>query len=289
MSWMGKAAAIAAFLVLVYLSVFVADQYEYVVVLQFGETVSVIDEPNLCFKWFWQNLKRYKKSLMIYDPPAIEVLTRDKKNVVVNPFACWKISDPSLFLETVADRQGAESRLSDIMLSEVGSALGKMLLSDFISTDEAGVSTDRIMAEVTRKCNEASSKQFGIEVVDVLLKRLNFPEQNKESVFRRMRAERKRIARKYRSEGEAEAVKIRAETDKSRSVILAEAYRDAEKIKGEGDAEAVRIYGEAYREDPEFYRFIRTLEAYPKILDSQTTLVLPSDARLLEYLYKDKP
>jgi membrane protease subunit HflC len=143
-----------------------------------------------------------------------------------------------------------------------------------------------IMDGVAANCKSTASASFGIEVADVRMKRLAFPEQNKQSVFDRMRAERERTAKKYRSEGEEEAIKIRAEADKERQEILAEAYREAEKIRGEGDAEAMRIYGSAYSADPSFYEFSRTLEAYRKFLDDKTTIVLSSDSDLLELFDK---
>jgi membrane protease subunit HflC len=140
------------------------------------------------------------------------------------------------------------------------------------------------MKKVLEAARPVAATQFGIEVVDVLLKRLTFPEQNKQSVFARMRAERQRIAKQYRAEGEEAAIRIRADADKQRDILLSEAYREAETLKGRGDAEATRIYGEAYSKDPQFYKLVRTLDSYRKILDDKTNIILSSDSELLKLL-----
>lgn len=174
--------------------------------------------------------------------------------------------------------------MADIVASEMGAALGQYPLQALITTSEEEMMVAEIMAGVTEGVRSSASTGFGIEVADVRMKRLAFPEQNKQSVFDRMRAERERIAKRYRSEGEEEAIKIRAEADKERQEILAEAYREAEKLRGEGDAEATKIYASAFNQDPEFYRFLRTLESYKRFMDDKTTIILSSDSDLLRLL-----
>jgi len=269
-------------------TVFVVDETKTAIVTQFGRPVRVVTEAGLNWKLPQpvQAIRFFDSRLLVYDPKPTEFLTNDKKNVVVDAFVAWRIADPSKFLETVNDRDGAEVRMADIIASELGAALGRYPLHALISTNADSMKVSEIMEGVAEGCRTTAETSFGIEVADVRMKRLAFPEQNKQSVFDRMRAERERTAKKYRSEGEEEAIKIRAEADKERQEILAAAYMEAEKIKGEGDAEAMRIYGAAYNADPSFYEFVRTLESYRTFLDDKTTIVLSSDSDLLKLLDK---
>jgi len=201
----------------------------------------------------------------------------------------WKISDPKRFLQTVGDIVTAEMRLHDIVWAALAAELGNVELSGLVSAEPGRVKTGEVLARVLAIAGGVAREQFGIEVADVQIKRLNFPEQNKQSVFARMRAERERIAKQYRAEGEEQAMRIRAEADRQREILLAEAYREAEKLKGHGDAEATRIYGEAYSRDPQFYKLVRTLDAYRKILDDKTSIILSSDSELLKLLTQGRP
>jgi membrane protease subunit HflC len=265
---------------------FVVDETQTAIVTQFGSPVRVIDEAGLHWKVPQpiQAVRFFDKRLLVYDPKPTEFLTNDKKNIVVDAFVTWRIANPQKFLETVNDRAGAEVRMADIVASEMGAALGQYPLQALITTTEEEMMVAEIMSGVTEGVRASASTGFGIDVADVRMKRLAFPEQNKQSVFDRMRAERERIAKRYRSEGEEEAIEIRAEADKERQEILAEAYREAEKIRGEGDAEATKIYASAFNQDPEFYRFLRTLESYKQFMDDKTTIVLSSDSDLLRLL-----
>ena len=220
----------------------------------------------------------------MYDPIAREFLTGDKKNVVVDFFLCWRIFDPLKFLVAVKDRTGAQLRLEDTINAEAGTVFGNFPLTAFVSQDEGEMQLGKIMDLITKNCNERAKEQYGIEVKDVEMKRLNFPEENKPSVFSRMRAERDRIAKKYRSEGQEKAEKIKAEANKQKEIILSQAYKEAEMIRGEGDAAAMRIYADAFGKDPEFYKFLRTLQSYEKFLDEKTTILLPSNMELLRLL-----
>ncbi len=267
-------------------TVFVVDEMSTAIVTQFGKPVAVIESAGLYWKLPQpvQAVRFFDKRLLVYDPKPTEFLTNDKKNVVADAFVAWRINDPRRFLETVNDRAGAEVRMADIVASEMGAALGRYPIHALISINPEEMKIDEIMAVVTNGCRATAEANFGIEVTDVRMKRIAFPEQNKQSVFDRMRAERDRTAKRYRSEGEEEAIKIRAVADRERQEILAEAYREAEGIRGRGDAAAMGIYSSAHSVAPEFYEFLRTLESYKTFMDEQTTIVLSSDSELLKFL-----
>ena len=175
-------------------------------------------------------------------------------------------------------------RLHDIVWSGLSASLGTHDMESIISVNGETVKAREMMDNLANATDRAALAQYGIRVIDVRIKRLNLPEQNKQSVYARMRAERDRIARQYRAEGEEQALKVRADADKQREEILSVAYKEAEKTRGEGDAESTRVYGQAYSRDPKFYKLIRTLESYKKILDDKTTAILSSDSELLKVL-----
>ena len=280
---------ILAVIVIIYIittALFSLDETETGIVLQFGKPVRVVTEAGLHWKLPdpIQTKILFDKRVLVYDPTASEFLTGDKKNIVVDMYLCWKIIDPLKFLQAVRDRMGAELRLEDIIRAEAGAIFGNYPLTTFVSHNEGEMQLLRIMNLISKKCDQRAREQYGIEVIDVKMKRLNFPEENKPSVFARMWAERERIGKKYRAEGQETAAKIRAEANKQKEIILSEAYREAEKIKGEGDAHAMRIYAQAFEKDPEFYKFVRTLQSYEKFLDDKTTILLPGDMELLELL-----
>jgi membrane protease subunit HflC len=279
-------AALIVLALIVRSAVFVVDETKTAIVTQFGDPVRAIRDAGLHWKLPQpvQAVRMFDKRLLVYDPKPTEFLTNDKKNIVADAFVAWRIGDAQRFLETVSDRAGAEVRMADIVASELGATLGRYPLHALLSTAQDSMRVGEIMGEVTEGCRALAGTDFGIEVVEVRMKRVAFPEQNKQSVFDRMRAERERIAMRYRSEGEEEAIKVRAEADKERQEILAEAYRRAEAIRGEGDAEATAIYARAFNADPEFYKFVRTLESYRRFLDDKTTVVLSSDSELLRLL-----
>ncbi|HIE28897.1 TPA: protease modulator HflC [Candidatus Poribacteria bacterium] len=267
------------------LVLFTVDTTEYVVVTQFGKPVRSIVQAGLNTKLPdpIQTLYRYDNRQQIYEAGDIELLTKDKKSVVVDHYGVWKIKDPVLFMKTVKDKTGAEQRLSDVFSSVLGAALGQYELRELVNVDREQMKLDQMLSQVAKRC-DAQTVEYGITVTDVAIRTLNFPEKNKLSVFRRMKAEREQMARKYRSEGSEEAAKIRAEATKEQKTILSEAYMRSQQIMGEGDAEAIRIYAEAFQKDPKFYEFIRTLEAYEKFIDDKTTAILPADSDLLKYL-----
>jgi membrane protease subunit HflC len=271
------------------------DETEFVVITKFGNPKRVITQAGLQFKWPApiETALRFDNRLSVYEHPNSqrrekEYLTKDKKNVVVATYTCWRITPDAdsvlKFLETVGDRSGAETRIGDIVVAELGSTLGSYDFSALVSPDPRQRKWTEIISSITERCRRRAAESFGIDIVDFQIQRLNFPEQNRQSVFNRMRAERERIATQYRSEGDQQAMEIRAKAQRQQEEILAQAFRTAEQIKGQADAEASRIYAEAYSRDPEFYEFLRTLESYEKALAEGTTAILSADSHYLRLL-----
>ena len=253
----------------VLITAFVAvDVTESVIITQFGKPVRVVTEPGLIIKFPdpVQTAIRLDKRLRPLDSNIGEYLTEDKKNFVASSFILWRMSDPMKFIQSVRTFTSAERRLSDLVGSELGVAIGAYPLSSFLTTKEEGTKIEQILEKVITSCREQALKEFGIEVVDVRLRRLSFPEQNMRSVYARMRAERERMAKKYRAEGEEGAARIKSESDKQVREILAKAYYEAQVTRGRGDAESIRIYADAFKKDPGFYKLTRTLEAYRKFM-----------------------
>jgi modulator of FtsH protease HflC len=281
-----RVAAAAASLLFLWLTLFSVRETEFGLVTQFGKPVRTITQAGLHAKWFFQSVTLFDRRLRIYDPRPSEFLTRDKKNLVIESYVAWRIRDPQHFVETVGDPVSAEMRLHDVVWSGLSAVLGKHDLESIVAPNGDSAQQEAFLDQLTASAGSLALAQYGIEVVDVRIKRVNLPEQNKQSVYARMRAERERIARQYRAEGEEEAMRIRADADRQRDEILAAAYKDAEKTRGEGDAASTRIYSEAYSRNPKFYKLMRTLESYKKILDDKTTAILSSDSELLKVLMK---
>ncbi len=277
-------ALIVIVLLILLTGIFTIDEKEQVVILQFGKPVRTIQTPGLHLKIPYpiQELVVFDDRLLEYDSPPEEVLSRDKKTLIVDNYVRWRIVEPLLFLQTVQAIPTALTRLDDIVYSELRRELGTHDMSEIITENR-----ELIMEVVTHKSNEATAT-YGIEVIDVRIRRVDLPPENEASIYARMDAERKRQANKFRSEGEEEAKKIRAVTDKDRTIILAEAYKQSEEIRGIGDAKAIEIYAGAYSADPDFYEYVRTLEALKTILDDKTTVVLPADSKLFKLLVTGK-
>ena len=264
---------------------YVVEATEYAVRTRFGRPVSVVTKPGLHARVpLVDDVVRLDARLLYFDPPAGEFLTNDKKNIVVTPFVLWRIEEPLRFLQTLVTRESAEARLADLVASETGAALGSVPFTRLVSATAGEADLAGVVAGIGERVRKRAAADYGVKVVDVRLKRIAFPEQNLLSVFGRMRSERERIARRFRSEGEEAALKIRAEADREKTRLLSEAYRKAQEEKGAGEAEAARIYAKATNQDPDLYKFLRTLRAYEKILDEKTTLVLPGDSDVLRLL-----
>ena len=268
-----------------FLCTVVSQQGEITVVQRFGKPVRVIKEPGL----YWKlpapidQPRRLDARLAVIEPRPSEFLTADKKNVVLAEAICYRIVDPIVFIKTVRDVKGLELRLTDLMTSFTGMLLGQRDLDALVNVDAEQLAFDRLVGDLTVALRDASAG-MGIHVERVFVKQIMLPEQNKAALYKRMRAERNRIARRYAAEGEEEALLIRAEADLASRTILAEAEHEAEIIRGTAEAEAMRIYGDTYRGDLSFYRFVRSLDAYKKIFDQQTTIVLDENSPLLEAL-----
>ena len=263
-------------------TVFKVDVTEQVVILQFGKPVRTIQNPGLHWKLPVpiQNAVFFDKRLLEYDVQPAEVLSTDKKTLTVDNYVRWRIVDPLLFLQTLQTIPTAITRLDDIVYSEIRRELGLHNMQEIITDNR-----EEIMDVVTKASYEATLP-YGIEIVDVRIKRVDLPEENEASIYARMKAERDRKANQYRSEGDEESQKIVASTEKEKTIILADAYKSAQETRGEGEATALGIYAKVYSADPEFYEFLRTLETYKSVIDSSTTLVLPADSKLFELLAK---
>ena len=259
-------------------TIIIVDETEQIVILQFGKPIRTITDPGLNWKFPapFQTSDTFEKRLLEYDVLPEEILSRDKKSLIIDNYVRWKITDPLLFLKTVKAIPTAKTRLDDIVYSELRQELGTHDMVEIITENR-----ELIMNKVTTASNEETSK-FGIEIIDVRIRRVDLPQENESSIYARMEAERKRQANKFRSEGEEEAQKIRAATDRDKTVILAEAYKQAQKIRGEGEAVALDIYATSFSKDPSFYEFQKTLETYEKIIDRKTTLGLTADSQLFK-------
>ncbi len=269
-------------LLIVLSTVFVVDQRQYAIVFAFGEVKKVISEPGLHFKLpppFQNVLFLDKRILTIDTPDADRFITAEKKNILVDSFVKWRITEPRLyFVSFGGDERRAMDRMSQIIKAALNDEITKRTVREVISGERA-----KVMNAIRKKV-EDEAQQIGVEIIDVRLKRVDYVEQINNSVYDRMRAERTRVANELRSTGAAESEKIRADADKQRTVILAEAYRDAENMKGEGDAKASQIYAQAFGQNPEFYKFYRSLEAYRASFKSNhDVLVLDPSSEFFKY------
>lgn len=261
------------------LSVFTVDQTEQAIVIQLGKPLDGVKDPGLHFKIpFIQQVVYFERRILVYDAAPTEVLTEDKKNLVVDNYAKWRIIEPLKFYQTVRNEMSARSRLDDIIYAQLRVELGRHTLEDTVS-----ITRDEIMNKVTKKTGELA-RSYGIDVIDVRIKRADLPEQNERHVFDRMKAERERQAKQYRSEGAEESQKITAKADMERTIILAKATKEAEELKGAGDAESIKIYADAYQKDLEFFEFLRSLEAYKKALKEKTTVVITPNMKFLKFV-----
>jgi membrane protease subunit HflC len=280
----GLGAFIGALLVaavLASLALFTVDQRESAIVFQLGEIKEVITEPGLRAKWpLIQNVRFFDRRILTIDEPDTErFVTSEKKNLLVDSFVKWRIEDVrQYYISMNGDEARARSRLTQVINSALREEIGRRNVPDVVSGER-----DKIMQIVRDKVVQ-DAKPFGIQIVDVRLKRVELPQDVSESVYRRMEAERRAVAAELRSLGASEAEKIRAEADKDREVIIAEAYRDAQKAKGEGDAKAAAIYAKAFGESPEFYSFYRSLEAYRASFRNRSdVLVLDPNSDFFKY------
>ncbi|MCL0069429.1 protease modulator HflC [Dehalococcoidia bacterium] len=265
--------------------VFIVDEREQGIVIQLGEYVRTIDEPGLNFKIpFIQSVVRMERRVLEADAPPTEFITLDKERLLVDSYIRWRIVDPHLFYKAVRDEHTGRLRLNSVAISRLREELARHNLWDII-----GVERIPIMDAVGRHVDEVARREFGIEVIDVRMRRVDLPTEVEEAVFARMRAERERMAMESRAEGAQEAKKIMAEADREVVVLLAQAEKESRLLRGEGDAKAAAIYAAAFEQDPEFFGFVRSLEAYEKFLVGGTTLVLGADSELFRFLQSPQP
>lgn len=278
------AVIIIALLILIFTNIFVVKEGEYKVIRQFGEVVRIDDTPGISFKVpFVQTVTTLPKYQMAYDVSEAEINTKDKKRMLIDNYAIWRIDDPKKMISNARTVENAETRMEEFIYSIVRTELGQLNYDEIISDEKSsrGSLNDRI----TEQVNELlANDKYGITVTDVRIKRTDLPEENEQSVYTRMISERQSKAQEYLSIGDAEKNRIEAETDKTVRELLAKANSEAEMIRAEGEAEAAKIYNEAFSKDPEFYSLYRTLESYKKTINDETVIVLPSNspyARLL--------
>jgi len=264
----------------VYSSAFTVDQTQQALVLQLGEPKRTIQEPGLAFKFpFIQDVTYYEKRVLSLIPQeAEEVILADQKRLKVDAFARYQISDPLLFYQTVRNETGARGRLDAIIDSSVRRALGRETLASILT----GQRND-ITRSIGEEVNESVSS-LGIQIIDVRLRRADYPEATSQNIFNRMKSEREREAKEFRATGEEEAQKIRSAAEKTRTVIISEAQRVAQETRGAGDSDAIRIYADSFGKDPEFFSFYRSMEAYQKSLGKTgTSMVLSPDSAFFRY------
>jgi len=274
-------AAVLGMVVLASMALFTVDQRERAIVFQLGEVTEVITTPGLHFKWpFIQNVRYFDARILTLDTPDAErYITSEKKNLLVDTFVKWKINDARQYYISVGDEVQAQTRISQTVNATLREEVGKRTVHEVVSEDR-----DEIMKNVRDRANQ-DAKKIGVEIIDVRLKRVDLPQEVSESVYKRMDAERKSVANQLRSEGSSQAERIRAEADKEREVIIANAYKEAQRTKGEGDAKAAAAYAQAYGQNPEFYAFYRSLEAYrSSFKDRSDVLVLEPNSEFFKYL-----
>ena len=278
-----KRTVIIIFLFLLFLtaygSMFVVHQVQQVLVLQFGDPKRVIKEPGLKFKLpLIQNTVDYDKRVLDYDLPVEEIIASDQKRLVVDPFARYKILDPLKFYQTVRNENGIRNRLNSIIIAALRRVVGGVELSSLL-TDKRQSIMSNIRDEVNRE-----AQRFGIEVIDVRIRRADLPEANSLAIYDRMKSEREKEAREYRAQGQEASKRIRSIADRDKTVILANASKKGQILKGEGDSQSIKIYANAFKKDPEFFMFYRSMQAYKESLsDESTTMVLSPNSDFFKY------
>ncbi len=244
-----------------------------------GKPIDKIVQPGLHFKLpFVQKAVKLDHRIREYDSEPSEIITKDKKTLVVDNYARWRIEDPLEFYKTAGSLQRGVTRLDDIVYSELRVSLGNHTLNQIVSSER-----NQIMQKVTKVARK-ELKQYGVQVIDVRIKRTDLPKENEKAIFERMRSERQRQAKRYRSKGREEARKIRAKAKRNKTVMLSQANKKASILKGKGDAKATQIYGNAYNKAPDFYAFVRSLNSYKKGMSNRTNFVLTPESKFMKYL-----
>ena len=268
----------------------VVDETEFAVVTSFGRIVAVYgDQPmqaGLHPKAPWQFAIKIDRRIRVFDPPAREVMTGDKRNLEVAPYVVWRVANPILFLRGSGNHELAEARLNERVSAGLSDAIGRRELADLASTDASRWAIDDVTRDVVTSVAPAAQNELGAEILDIRLRRFIHPVEVRPAVFELIRSERRQVAAKLRAEGEAQYLTITSQADRTRDTILAEAEAEAKRIRSTAEAESTRILNDAHGRDPKFYEFLRTLESYRAILDERTTLVLSASSPLLKLLVK---
>ncbi len=267
-----------ALLVIIIANLFIVKENEYRVVRQFGEITRIIETPGLNMKIpFIQSVMTLPKSQMIYNVSEAEINTKDKKRIIIDNYAVWKITDPGKMISNARNIVNAEARVEEFIYSVVRTELGQLDYVDVVNDENSsrGSLNDRVTDRVNEFLNDGN---FGVEVVDVRMKRIDLPEENEQSIYTRMISERQSTAQKYLSEGDADRSRIEAETDREVQQMLATAKKEAAVIHAEGESEAAKIYNETFSKDPAFYNLYRTLQSYAKTVGKDTMIILPADS-----------
>ena len=263
----------------IYLSTYIVDKTQFAIEILLGDPVDIVLEPGLNFKLpFVTRIVFMENRLQDYDADPGAVFTKDKKEMKVDTYSKWRVSDPLKFYETVRTTNGAHARLDDIIYSQTREVLGAHTLMEIVSGNRK-----EIRESITLRSRKNAEK-FGIEILDVRIKRADLPEQNSQSVFGRMNAERRRQAKLYRSQGEEESLKIRSDADRERVEIIAEAKKINEETRGGADAKATKIYADAYQKDMDFFKFLRSHDVYRNSLQEGTTLLMDANSKFFKYL-----
>jgi len=260
-------------------SLFIVDQTEQALVLQLGEVRRVIRTPGLWVKRpFIEDVVYYDNRVLDFEPPHEEVIVSDQKRLVTDTYTRYRITNPLQFYQTVGSEAGVRARLAALVTGSLRRVLGSVTLNDILSEKRAGI-MHQIRDDVA-----AQAKPFGIDVVDVRLRRADLPEENSQAVYARMQSEREQQARQYRGEGAEAAQNVRANAERERTVILAEAQRDAQRVRGDGDAQSIKTYADAFGQDQEFFSFYRSLQAYRDALNGRdTSFILSPDSNFFRY------
>lgn len=267
-------------------AVVIVEEGELIVITQFGRPVRTLDSagPALKLPDPIETPLRFDRRLQLLNTPATELVTRDRRNLVLGGFVLWRIANAEVFLQSVYDKAAATSHLEDLVNAQLGVAVGQAELSAFLTPETGKNQISTIMDNVTAACHQVALREFGIEIVMVRPRHLGFPKQNLQAIYKRMMSERERIQKRYQAEGKEQAEKIRANTEREVREMLAEAYRESQTLRGEGEAEAARTYAEAYALDPDFYQLTRSLEAYRTFIGNNATLLLSTESPLFEHL-----
>ena len=270
----------------VFISTFTISEREYVVLTQFGKPTRTISASGLYFKkpGFLETANRIDRRIHVFTTQPIQLLLGDKNPMVLTCYVCWRVHNPLLFFQSLVNTEIATQKLGDMVNSQLGSVLGDFTLGNMINTTPTEVKISTIEDQILENTNVGAQEKYGIEVVQVGIRRIAYPTIVADAVYNRMRSEREKEAMKYRAEGKEEAAKIEAKADREVSEIMAVAYKKSQILKGEGDQQSLKVYSEAYAKDKEFFEFIKSMEVYKDILAQKSTLVLSTDSELFRYL-----